>query len=147
MPRRNRASEIRQAAEAYIAEAEFQTPDQAPLDVKFLAKTLKVSRTTLYEYGIDEDLKQAAERQRKRIHEADLPMHKRSLEVRLHAAHEALKTVEARNTALLARMAIIEANVTQLGIDPEILYKPILKPVHTVSRAGTRSKRHDGGSV
>jgi hypothetical protein len=48
---------------------------------------------------------------------------------------------------LLAHLAIIEANAVRLGIDPEELYKPILKPVHMVSRAGTHSRRHNGRSV
>jgi hypothetical protein len=147
MPRRNRKAGIRQAVETYIAEAEFQRPEQAPLDVKFVANKLKVSRTTLYEYGLNEDLKQAAQRQLEHAREADLPPHKRSLEIQFQLARDALKDVEARNRSLLAQMAIIEANAVRLGINPEELYKPLLKPIHTVSRAGTRSKQPNRRSV
>jgi hypothetical protein len=140
MPRRNREAEIRQAVEAYVAKVEFESPEQSSLDVKYVANMLKLSRTTLYKYGLDKVLNQAAKRQQEHAREVTLPAHKRSPAVQLHAAHEALKDVKAQNIALLAKIAIIEANAVVLGINPEDLYKPILKPIHTVSRAGSRSK-------
>jgi hypothetical protein len=48
-----------------------------------------------------------------------------------------LEKERERNKALVARIAIMEANAARLGFDPEEMYKPILKPVRTVSRAGT----------
>jgi hypothetical protein len=47
-----------------------------------------------------------------------------------------LEKERERNKALVARIAIMEANAARLGFDPEEMYKPILKPVRTVSRAG-----------
>ena len=38
---------------------------------------------------------------------------------------------------LVGRIAIIEANAGRLGIDPEELYRAILKPVRSMSRAGS----------
>ena len=35
------------------------------------------------------------------------------------------------------RIAVIEANAGRLGIDPEELYRAILKPVRSLSRAGS----------
>jgi hypothetical protein len=36
--------------------------------------------------------------------------------------------------ALVARIAIMEANAARLAFEPEEMFKPILKPVRTVSR-------------
>jgi len=41
------------------------------------------------------------------------------------------------------RIAIMEANAARLGFDPEEMYKPILKPLRGVSRAGSGGKRHE----
>ena len=58
-----------------------------------------------------------------------------------------LEKERERNKALVARIAIMEANAARLGFDPEEMYKPILKPVRTTSRAGARKPRpHHGQS-
>src|SRR5215813_5587897 len=46
-----------------------------------------------------------------------------------------------KNKKLVAQIAIIEVNAARLGIDPEELYKPIPKPIRTVSRAGATSRK------
>jgi len=35
----------------------------------------------------------------------------------------------------------MEANAARLGFDPEEMHKPILKPVRTISRAGSKKPR------
>jgi len=42
---------------------------------------------------------------------------------------------------LVGRIAIMEANADRLGIDPEEIHQPILKPVRTMSRAGQGGTR------
>jgi hypothetical protein len=43
-----------------------------------------------------------------------------------------------RNRGLVGLIAVMEANAARVGFDPEEMYKPIQKPIRTMSRAGTR---------
>jgi len=43
--------------------------------------------------------------------------------------------------SLVGRIAIMEANADRLGIDPEEMHQPIVKPVRTMSRAGQGGTR------
>ncbi len=52
----------------------------------------------------------------------------------------ALQQERERNKHLVAQVAVMEANAARLGFDPEEMYRPLLKPVRTVSRAGTNNK-------
>ena len=49
---------------------------------------------------------------------------------------EEVEKERERSKGLVGRIAIMEANAARLGFDPEEMYKPILKPVRTMSRAG-----------
>ena len=53
-----------------------------------------------------------------------------------------LQQERQRSKNLIARIAIMEANAARLGFDPEEMYKPILKPLRGVSRAGSGGKWH-----
>lgn len=50
---------------------------------------------------------------------------------------EEIEKQRGRNKGLVGRIAIMEANAARLGFDPEEMHKPVLKPVRTMSRAGT----------
>jgi hypothetical protein len=50
---------------------------------------------------------------------------------------EELEKERERSKGLVGHIAIMEANAARLGFDPEDVHKPILKPVRTISRAGT----------
>jgi hypothetical protein len=47
-----------------------------------------------------------------------------------------VKLAEERNKHLVARLALVEANAARLGIDPEELYRPVMRPMRNVSHAG-----------
>ena len=51
-----------------------------------------------------------------------------------------LQQERQRSKNLIARIAIMETNAARLGFDPEERYKPILKPLRAVSRAGSGGK-------
>ncbi len=55
---------------------------------------------------------------------------------RIQRLQEEVKQAEVRNKHLVARIALVEANAVRLGIDPEELYRPMMKPVRAVSHAG-----------
>jgi len=52
-----------------------------------------------------------------------------------------LKLAEEGNKHLVARLALVEANAAGLGIDPEELYRPVMKSVRTHSHAGKLEMR------
>ena len=56
---------------------------------------------------------------------------RRSFHDQVHGLSQELEKERERNKALVARIAIMEANAARLGFDPEEMYKPILKPVRT----------------
>lgn len=137
MGRKSKKAEIARAVRAYLGEVETQPPDeQHAIDVKHVAAVIGVSRTSLYQYGLAEEIKAAARRQREQSHLSDC--HQSDQVRRLR---QELKLAEERNKALLAQINVIEANAARLGIDPEELYKSLAKPVRSTSHAGRRYER------
>jgi transcription termination factor Rho len=116
--------------------AETHAPEESPLDVRSVAAALGVSPTTLYKYGFNREINAAEQRQREDVHVSGREIERRSFHDQVQGMSQELEKERERNKALVARIAIMEANAARLGFDPEEMYKPILKPVRTVSRAG-----------
>ncbi len=111
MARRNRCHEITDAVKAYIENAEEKSPDESPLDVKRVAAELRLSRTTLYNYGLDKLIAEGAERQRARADQVkggDKRSAERAMIQRLRA--ELAQAVE-QNKQLMARLCLVEARL------------------------------------
>lgn len=140
MPRQNQREELTTALHTYLIIAliiaEKHPPEEYPLDCRSVAKALDVSPTTLYKYQLQEHIRAAANRQRENAKQASKKPSLNSPKERLQKLGGELKLAEEHNKHLVARLALVEANVARLGIDPEELYRPILKPVRTVSHAG-----------
>jgi hypothetical protein len=92
----------------------------------------------LYKYGFNREINAAEQRQRTNGHVSGRDIERRSFRDQAHGLSHELEKERERNRALVARSAIMEANAARLGFDPEEIYKPILKPVRTTSRAGQR---------
>lgn len=137
MPRQKQQEELTAALRAYLALAEKYSPEEYPLDGRSVAKALSVSPTTLYKYRLQDPIREAARRQQENAKQTAKkpPLH--SPKERLQKLGEELKLAEERNKHLVARLALVEANAARLGIDPEELYRPVMKPVRTHSYAGT----------
>src|SRR5437762_3787324 len=136
MPRQSQQQELTAALCAYLAEAKKHSPEEYPLDSRSVAKVLDVSPTTLYKYRLQEPIREAAKHQQENAKQASKKPSLHSPKERLQKLGEELKLAEGRNKHLVARLALVEANAARLGIDPEELYRPVLKPVRTVSHAG-----------
>lgn len=136
MPRQSQQEELTTALHVYLVTAEKHTPEEYPLDVRSVAKALGVSPTTVYKYRLQEHICAAAQRQQENAKQVSKRPDLHSPKERLQKLGEELKQAEERNKNLVARLALVEANVARLGIDPEELYRPVLKPVRTVSHAG-----------
>jgi hypothetical protein len=122
----------------HLALAEAHTAEECPLDVRSVAAALGVSPTTLYKYGFNREINASEQRQHECGHVSGREIERRSIDDQVHGLSQELEKERERNKALVARIAIMEANAARLGFDPEEMYKPILKPVRTTSRAGAR---------
>ena len=136
MPRQNQQEELTTALHTYLALAEKHLPKEYPLDCRSVAKALDVSPTTLYKYRLQEQIGAAAHRQRENAKRVLRKLSLSSPKEHFQKLGGELKLAEERNKHLVARLALVEANAARLGIDPEELYRPVLKPVRTVSYAG-----------
>jgi transcription termination factor Rho len=136
MPRSSVREDLLRRLRDHLAVAETHAPEESPLDVRSVAAELGVSPTTLYKYGFNREINAAEQRQREDVHVSGREIERRSFHDQVQGMSQELEKERERNKALVARIAIMEANAARLGFDPEEMYKPILKPVRTVSRAG-----------
>jgi hypothetical protein len=125
----------------HLALTEAHTAEECPLDVRSVAAALGVSPTTLYKYGFNREINASEQRQRECGHVSGREIERRSIDDQVHGLSQELEKERERNKALVARIAIMEANAARLGFDPEEMYKPISKPVRTTSRAGSNGNR------
>lgn len=137
MPRVSVRDQLQQRLRDYLAIAEGHGPDEKALDVRSVAAALGVSPTTLYKYGFNNDVNAAEQRQRENELLSGAAIEQRFFEDQLAQLKAELEREQERNRQLVGRIAIIEANAGRLGIDPEELYRAILKPVRSMSRAGS----------
>ena len=143
MPRKSKEEEIKSSLLEYLAIAETHTPEEQPLDVRAVAEALKVSPTTLYKYQLDEEIHAAEQRQREHAKISGKTLDKHDSAAMIRDLKMALEQEREQKKNLVARIAIMEANAARLGFDPEEMYRPLLKPVRTVSHAG---KNSNGGA-
>jgi hypothetical protein len=141
MGRKNKQEEVTGAVRAFLETAERCPADEVAIDVKSVATAIGVSRTSLYKYGLAVEIQAAAERQRNRIGLSGAALKQHRLEDTVRRLRQELEQAEARNKGLLAQMNIIEANAARLDVDPEELYRPLAKPVRSVSHAGRGRRR------
>ncbi|MCZ7673736.1 MAG: hypothetical protein M5U34_44800 [Chloroflexi bacterium] len=106
-----------------------------------MAAAVGVSRTSLYKYDLAIEIKAAADRQRENVGLSDTTLPPYRLGNVVRQLRQELALAETRNKALLGQINIIEANAARLGVDPEELYRPLAKPVRSVSQAGRGRNR------
>jgi hypothetical protein len=137
MPRSSVREDLLRRLREHLAVAEAHPAEECSLDVRGVAAALGVSPTTLYKYGFNREINAAEQRQRECGPLSGKEIEKRSFLDQVRGLSQDLDKERERSKSLVARIAIMEANAARLGFDPEEMYKPILKPVRTVSRAGT----------
>jgi hypothetical protein len=138
MGRKSQEPELTAAVQSYLEAAQLRKPGDCQLDVKGVAAALGVSRTSLYKYGLDELIKES-QRQMALPMEDAAKKPPRLSDMMANLRHE-LKQAAQRNKALVTRLNLVEANATRLGIDPEELYRPLVKPVRVLSHVGRTKK-------
>lgn len=141
MGRKCKKTEVTDAVRAFLATAVARPPDEYAIDVKSVAAAVGVSRTSLYKYDLAAEIKAAADRQRQQVGLSDTTLPPYRLDNVVRQLRQELALAETRNKALLGQINIIEANAARLGVDPEELYRPLAKPVRSVSQAGRGRNR------
>lgn len=142
MPRPSSRDETRKKVRNYLAIAEGNLPNESPLNIQSVALALGISRTTIYKYGLDEEINTAAKRQQENAKITGKAEERRAYADRLRDLAEQLQKEREKNLKLVARFALVEANAARLGINPEDLFVPIAKPDRSVSRAGSGKRKH-----
>lgn len=137
MPRASVREDLLRRLREHLAVAEAHSSEECPLDVRGVAAALGVSPTTLYKYGFNREINAAEQRQRESGSLSGKAIEHRCHADQLRAVTEELEKERERSKVLVGRIAIMEANAARLGFDPEEMHKPILKPVRTMSRAGS----------
>lgn len=128
--------------EAYIALAVERPPFEMSLATAAVARAIGHDRRVLAKYRLDERLRIAAERQRRR-HGASATRRRAEGLDRIAVLTAERDRYQAENQRLLGLLALIEGNAKQLDIDPEQLYEPLDTPDRTVSnvfRTRTRAR-------
>ena len=142
MARSSIREELKRRLRNHLALAETHPPEECPLDVRSVATALRISPTTLYKYGLNREINAAEQRQRENMWLSGAAIEQQFYTDRIRDLTAELQRERQRSKILIARIAIMEANAARLGFDAEELYKPILKPLRAVSRAGSGGKWH-----
>jgi hypothetical protein len=137
MARPSVRDELKRRLMEHLAIAETYPPEDRPLDVRSVAAVLRISPTTLYKYGLNRQINASEQRQRENSLISGAAIEQGYFKDQIRKLTEEIEKERERSKGLVGRIAIMEANAARLGFDPEDMYKPILKPVRTMSRAGS----------
>jgi hypothetical protein len=130
--------ELKRRLMEHLAIAETYPPEDRPLDVRSVAAVLRISPTTLYKYGLNRQINASEQRQRENSLISDAAIEQDYFKGEISRLTDEIEKERERSKGLVGRIAIMEANAARIGFDPEEMHKPILKPVRTMSRAGSR---------
>lgn len=123
---------LRAKVAEFLAQAVTQSPTAQPISLRAVAAAVGHDRRVLKKYQLDREIEAAAQRQR-REHRSSTGRVRRSLDESLLALREELEQRTKQYENVLALLALTEANVRRLGIDPEELYRPLAVPDRSVS--------------
>jgi len=143
MARSKVRDELSRRLREHIAIAEAHPPEECPLTVRSVAAALRVSPTTLYKYGLNREINNAERRQRENRSFSGAVIERRFYTDRIRDLTEELANERRRSKNLVMQIAMLEANAARLGFDPEEMYRALLMPVRTISRAGNGRRWHD----
>jgi hypothetical protein len=110
MPRSSVREDLLRRIRDPLAVAEAHAPEECPLEVRSVAAALSVSPATLYKYGFNREINAAEQRQRENGHVWGWEIERRSFHDQVHGLLQDLEQKRERNKALVARIAIMEAN-------------------------------------
>lgn len=140
MPRKSQLTEIRKLIQDYLEIAVTHSPTEHTINIERVAHDLKMSRTTIYKYKLDIDIKNAIKEQVKNAKKSGKIVEKEAYKGIISDLRKELEEERERNKKLISQILIMEANAARLGIDPEEYYKELSKPDRSISKAGNVKK-------
>lgn len=141
MPRKSQEAALRQKVQEYLTLAEGHLPEESPIDVQSVAVALGVSRTTLYKYGLEQEIRAAAERQQRKAKLSGTASERYAYADMIRKLREELEQEQERNKTLVERLVLVQGNAGRLNVDLQELFKPLPKPNRTVSHAGRGAQK------
>ena len=138
MPRSSKEEEVRKKVLAYLKTAEVGDPTDFPVDVRNISRRVRCSPTTIYKYGLEDDISASRKRQAANNPEARRASKRKRDKDAIRAVRSEIEEYSKINKGLVALLTLVEYNAARLGIDPEELYKPMPKPIRSASRAGMK---------
>lgn len=139
MGRKNKQAEVTELVHTYLRQGEWLAPDQRILDVKHVAQAIGISRTSLYKYGLADEIRAAAKRQQEHANLKPAAARRSRWQDLIRQLRVELGIAEERNKSLLRCLQLVEANAARLGIDPEELFVPLPKPDRSLPITGHNS--------
>jgi hypothetical protein len=140
MGRKSKQAQVTDEVHTYLRQGEWLAPDQCILDVKHVAQAIGVSRTSLYKYGLADDIRAAAKRQQERANLNPAEARRSRWRDLIQQLRVELSIAEERNKSLLKCLQLVEDNAARLGIDPEELFVPLPKPDRSLPITGHNSE-------
>jgi len=144
VPRPPVEEQVRQAVRNYLAAAVTKSAEEAPLNVLAVAKQTGFDRKTLKKYRLDVEVGAAAKQQGKAGRLSLRETQRRSQADAVRDRDQVIADLRQRCERLVARICLAEGNAQRLGIDPVELWKPLLMPDRSVSRAGNKPRSNRG---
>lgn len=144
VPRPPVEEQVRQAVRNYLAAAVTKPAEEAPLNVLAVAKQTGFDRKTLKKYRLDVEVGAASKQQGKAGRLSLRETQRRSQADAVRDRDQVIADLRQRCERLVARICLAEGNAQRLGIDPVELWKPLLMPDRSVSRAGNKPRSNRG---
>jgi hypothetical protein len=100
--------ELKRTLRDHLALAETHPPEECPLDVRSVAAALRISRTTLYKYGLNREINEAEQRQRENMWLSGAAIEQQFYTDRIRNLTAELQQGRQRSKRVIARIAIME---------------------------------------
>lgn len=141
MGRRSIEREVTEKVEAYLAIAEGQLPEEAPIHMSAVAEALNVTRNTLYKYGLKQRIDEAAERQKQQTKLSSRAKEKKAYADRIKNLRAELERVQQQMIAQAELINRMRCNAIRFNMDLQKLERPLEKSDRSFSRAGHTQKK------
>ncbi len=140
MSRKSLKNEITGKLKSYLEIEILRSPADHPISISRVCQDISCSRTTLYKYGLDELVSKAVQEQISRAKKSGQMIEKDFYKSIIADLRKELAQEKVKVNNLQLRIVLMDANCSRMGIDPEELTQDLVKPVRTMSRAGTVKK-------
>jgi hypothetical protein len=135
MTRRAVGPGLKQAVQVYLLKAETLPASEMPITYQAIAAATGFDWRSVKKYT-EREVTESRVRQQ-RAGRSARAKEEQAYADRLQELRDQVADLKRKNEGLHAQMILMEGNARRLAIDPDELYKPLVKPDRTMSRAGS----------